>query len=224
MKKRAIPPFFAFAALTVFPSIDAWSQSSVLALCQNRKTLEVAERQRCSKGERLISRSRRVGPRGPQGEQGAPGPTGAEGPTGPTGDTGATGAFGGRVYIGMVNNLNTSPDSNLYLPPFGVTESGSLTEADVAIPADQSCTLGNFRVVVSSSPNEGSERTFTIRKGSDTTNATGTLSCTVGTNSLTCSDTNGTATVAANDLLSIESSVGPTSAFTAGASFSFTCN
>lgn len=247
MKKITKPIFllsFALASLSVLSSTEGLAQSLTRVLCQNSKSLRVAERRSCLRGERIVTRRGLQGPRGAQGEvgpqgpaglgvQGAQGPQGNIGPVGPvggTGATGATGAFGGRVYMGYIASLNSANTEYFY--PVGVSANTvSLANiADAQEEVDRDCTVGKLRVVVSNPPGTGADRTFEIAIG-----ATGTgVSCTILHNETSCSShttgatgatgaTGPTANVQALDLLSISSTASGSPVGSVNAYFSFIC-
>lgn len=110
------------------------------------------------------------------------------------------GTAGGKTMLSG-GSQGLASGSTIYFPAGSFTQGGSSTEANNNTITSLAGTIKNLYCAVSTAPGSAKSFAFTYRKNG----ASQTLTCTISGSGTTCNDTTHTFTVAAGDLVSIQS-------------------
>ena len=146
-----------------------------------------------------------TGASGPQGTKGDTGTTGAQGPKGDKGDTGAAGPAGAQTVHGsvvFVDALDTTGYSAT-----GGSQNVFATAPEAASPLTVVGTLSGFSAHAGSAVGTGGVTLTVFADGSATT-----VTCTIPSGSLSCTDSTHTASFSAGDTIEVRIQ-NPTGAF-----------
>ena len=155
-----------------------------------------------------------VGPMGPTGETGATGTTGSTGPQGETGPQGPQGAAGAQgvagpsaMAIGGGSSTGVIPGNYEYLPMFEANNCGVEVECQSAMPF--AGTVKNLYIRAKSAPAAGGGWRISVRKNASDQGVPPAVSCDILAGNTSCSNTTGSLTFAAGDLISIRVTTAP---------------